>query len=243
MDESNSFSCAILSSDRQYAYNVRNRLAIMGVKVSYIDGVHKLITFLLTKKRGVLLVDGRFAKLIELINEFVSCQRSKNFSFIFLDDNRSVNVVCDNKFTFLSRYENIFESVNNAIASVKYRHSQSRIISEDFIENRTILILKAFRITSNYTGYKFILESVKLLMGCGNKVYSILKDVYRDVGAKFGKGEDNVEKSIRLAIDNSRKKYPQIYKCVFKDDKVSNMTFLNLIIEKIKNFVDHLPHI
>ena len=236
-NESTLIKYSIFTRDKQYAYNVRNRLGIMGINLEYLSSMQDLLSLVLQNKSGIVLVDARATRLTKFIDQFAHCQCSKNFCFIFLDDNCKVNIECDNKVTYCSRFANILEVMPNALAEVKVKNARKSTMSEAFVDKCIINLFKVFKIMPEHSGYKFLQDCIKLCLGFGGKSYSILKDVYREVGKRYAKSPTNIEKSIRLAIMKSKEKNPQVYKCLFKGEKVSNLFLSISLLRKLNLFM------
>lgn len=229
-----SLPCIILSSNSSYAYKVRLKLNNLGIKAEYKNRYFELLDFIIENDEGLIFIYTKSRTCQKYIEKYTLSKMGKNFTFVFLQDNIEMVINPDNKYLFVSTYENIQDIIPMILLQTNVRKCNLNKISSEKIEKYLSLILKSFNISSNYLGYHYIKDCVHLLNGDGKKDYPTIKEVYKIIGQKYNKLASNIEKSIRICIRKSQSKASDIYSCIFLNGKISNSLFINFLLDKIK---------
>ena len=223
----------IFSIDDNYAYRLRNKLDIAGIKTQYVTETEALLYFMLQHNKGLILIDCKVSNFSNLVKDFSSVKNLKNFSFIYLTDNDDCDVKCDEVMSFKTNFEGILPTVAIASREMNKRHEMLSKIPDGFIDKTLIELLEKLEISSKHIGYIFIKDATKLLINNNDSSYHVLKDIYQELAKLHDKSLANIEKSIRLAI--SKAENSPAFKETFKNIKVSNSVLLKYLAEKIKN--------
>ncbi len=77
-------------------------------------------------------------------------------------------------------------------------------------ENESIAgVLKKLGVAPNYTGYKYLIDTVDLIVAKGGDTVSLTKLIYPAIGQKYNVTANSVERSIRTAIRNTWHNSPE----------------------------------
>lgn len=225
----------IFTKDEAYAYRLRNKLTDANVKTDYISDTEGLLFFMFTNSKGIILIDLKYARFSRLITEYCNHPSSRNFCFVFLNDNKNREVKFDNKLIFVSNYENLVQTMSLAEQSLEKREKKKSSIPNEYIDLKLNKILAELQISTKYIGYGLIKDSIKILANKPSRDFLCMKEVYADVGKLHSKDASNVEKSIRLALKKAIGASPEVFEKVFNNSNVSNTSLLYYLSEKIKD--------
>lgn len=228
-------SAIIYSHNSSYAYKFRTKVGALGVVTEYKRTLTELINYMLDNENGIVFIDSRSINLISCLKKFSLIQKYKNFSIVFLSDNYNNMIDCDNIFTFSSTFDRIAETIERIKSIMMSRSNRIDNIKDKDVDSCIRLIIDNFHITSSLTGYNYIVECAKVFLLSRDKKYSIIKEAYKAVANRFGKTVSNIEKSIRTAISSGISKGRDVFFEVFNHDKVSNATFMNFVVNKVKS--------
>jgi hypothetical protein len=168
------------------------------------------------------------------LEKYASSQAGRNISFIFLNDDGDVKVKADNQFSFVLNFAEIQERLPEILAKSKTRRYLTPSINPEEIDKHLSIILKGFKISSQHLGYQYLKDCVQLLSGENKDQYTTIKEVYKIIAGKYNKLTSSIEKSIRVCINKSYQKANDIYDSVFSSEKLSNLSFINFLVEKTK---------
>ncbi|MBR1422531.1 MAG: hypothetical protein IJ571_03710 [Ruminococcus sp.] len=70
-------------------------------------------------------------------------------------------------------------------------------------------VLKKLGVAPNYTGYKYLIDTVDLIIAKGGDTVSLTKLIYPAIGQKYNVTANSVERSIRTAIKNTWHNSPE----------------------------------
>lgn len=188
-----------------------------------------------TNEKGIIMIDLKYARFLRLITEYCHHATSRNFCFVFLNDNRHRDVQFDNKFIFVTNYENLVQTMTLAHESLIKIERNKQAIPSDFIDVELTKKLAEFQISTKYTGYDLIKDSIKVLANKPSRDFFCMKEVYEEVGKLHSKDIGNVEKSIRLALKKAQCSCPEKFEEVFNTQSVSNNALLYYLLEYIKD--------
>lgn len=228
-------SNVIFTKDETYAYRLRNKLTDANIKTEYISNTEGLLFFMFTNTKGVILIDLKYARFLRLITEYCHHPTSRNFCFVFLNDNRHRDVLFDNKLIFVTNYENIIQTMALAQESLDMKERVKRTIPSDFIDGELTKKLAEFQVSTKYVGYDLIKDSIKVLANKPSRDSLCMKEIYEEVGKLHSKDSGNVEKSIRLALKKAQCICPDKFENVFNCKSVSNNALLYYLSEYIKD--------
>lgn len=108
-------------------------------------------------------------------------------------------------------------------------------ISEADVYKLTTEILKDFQISTKYIGYDLIVECVNTILQYEGDDVVYYTYVYPAVASIYHKTPENVEKSIRLAINNAKSIHPELFENrVFGNGKLSNVVFINFLVGAVR---------
>jgi hypothetical protein len=231
----NSMSSAIIfSNNSTYAYNFRTKVNGIGINAEYRSKICDLIDYILDNDEGIIFVDNKSVRLHNYLKKYSLVQDSKNFSFVFLTDNYTLNVDCDNVYTFRSCYDNIQETIEKIQYNIESRNNNIDNPSNACIEKYLLIINKEFGLSEKLTGTNYINECVKIFLTSKDKRYNILKEAYKIVAKHYKKNIENIEKSIRLAINNAINKNKESFFDVFHKDRITNSDFISYLVDSVK---------
>lgn len=225
----------IFTKDEAYAYKLRNKLTEAKIKAGYVTDTETLLFHMFNNNKGIILIDLKYARFLNIITEYCNHQFSKNFCFVFLNDNRNCEVKFDNKLIFLTNFKNVIQTIELAQESIDRQEKQRFLIPENYVENQVIKMLANLDISTKYAGYDLIKDAIKILVKRPNRDFLSMKQVYQEIGEMHGKDPSNVEKSIRLALKRAEAKSPKRFEELFRNTSVSNTILLYYISENIKN--------
>lgn len=228
-------SAIIYSHNSSYAYQFRTKVGALGIVTEYKRTLTELINYMLDNENGIVFIDSGSINLITCLKKFSLIQKYKNFSIVFLTDNHNSMVDCDNIFTFTSSFDSIAETIERIKSIMMSRSNRIDNIKDKDVDSCIRLIIDNFHIASSLTGYSYIIECVKVFVLSRDKKYNIIKDAYKVVANRFGKSICNVEKSIRTAISSGISKVRDVFIETFNQDKVSNVNFINFVVNKLKS--------
>lgn len=205
---------------------------MMGLSPSCIESIDELIDFLFMNTNGIVVVDSSSKRLRNFIVKYSQHQVSTNLSFIFLNDNLFSDISCDNMYTFLSNYDRINITIESVINKSLHRKKYLDCIPEVFINTSACNMLDKLHFPKSFNGYGYILDCVHLMISHENMRLS-LTQIYENVATKYNKKSFVIEKGIRHIIKSVYETNESFVE-IFGDNKVSNLSFLKYIIEKIK---------
>lgn len=231
----------IFTKDENYAYKLRSKLMNAGVRIEYVGNTETLLYFMFNNTKGIVLIDLKYARFASIIKEYTQHQFSRNFCFIYLTDNRSCEIEYDNKLIFVTNYDNVTQTLALANASMERLEKENFTVPESFIDNCSITMLSTLNISSKHAGYEMIKDAIKILVNKHTKHPIRMKEVYAEIGELRGKEPANVEKCIRLALSKAEDKSPEIFKNIFRNERISNTILLHYIAESIRNSYYNSP--
>lgn len=224
----------IFTKDEAYAYKLRTKLNNVNVRADYIRDTEGLLFYMFTNEKGIILIDLKYARFLKLITEYCKHPSSRNFCFVFLNDNRDREVNFDNKLIFVTNYENLVQTVALAHQSLEKIEKRKSSIPKDYIDGELTKRLSEFQISTKYIGYDLIKDSIKILANKPSRDFLCMKSVYEEVAEIHGKEPCNVEKSIRLALKKAQNANPEIFQKTFNSSNISNTALLYYLSEQIK---------
>lgn len=225
----------VFTKDSNYAYKIRQKCSNYGVEVEYIDNVKDLISHFIRYNMGIVFIDLKYSRFSALIKEYIHLIKTKSFVIIFLNDNRNINIGCDNRLTYLSCYDRIINILPSIITDLNYNLCMISKGEDSTILKYAVNNINEFKIPVNLNGYACIKECVVYVVE--NNIQSVVfnRDVYPAVAAKINSKVANVEKSMRDAIKKARQDHPECFKVA--DERFKHLTvvgFLSYLIEKVR---------
>lgn len=79
-------------------------------------------------------------------------------------------------------------------------------LEDIFVEEQLMIYLFLLRVNPSLKGYTFIKEAIKQILNEPSKKFSLHKWLYRDISEKYNETEENVDRSIRHAIEVAYKR-------------------------------------
>lgn len=235
---SQKINAIILSNDSSFSYNFRSKLLELGMDVQYSGCFGGLLDFLLENDKGLVFVKTGSCRCQRYIKQYSLLQNDKNIVFIFINDNDSLNIDCDNIFTYECKQSDLCSKLPYIIRSMKNRIGCSSYISSSKIEQYISLLFKSLKFPYNINGYDYLKDCICIMMDHKNNC-STLKDSYNIIAQKHNKFPANIEKSIRLAIGNFIKQSSIMVKCIFGKDTVTNNEFVSYMINTIRQLYSY----
>ena len=213
----------------------RSKLSSIGINAEYISSLSDLLDFIYENDDGIILVNDPSFRVQDYISRFSQIQELKHFSFVcVLDKMDSLAMNIDDVNTFSTTLDALPETMDKVFANRNIKLYSSVVVPEEKVEIYFSKIMSAFRFSKSMTGITYLKESVKILLSDENHKFSIMKDVYTSVAFKYRKEVANVEKSIRLAISKIFENCSDVFTCVFREEKVTNIMFINYLVDKIR---------
>ncbi len=226
--------CIIFSNNRSFAYKLRLKLNDLGLKSEYKDRFSQLLDFVIENNEGMVFVSTKSRRCKEYLEKYASSQAGRNLSFVFFQDDNELLYNSDNSFSFTTTFDKLQDILPNIFAKTNTRKYVTPSISPEEIDKYLSIVLKSFRVSAQHLGYYYIKDCVQLLSSSGRDNYTSIKDVYKTIAGKYNKLTSSIEKSIRVCISKSYQKANNVYDGVFDCEKVSNLTFINFLVEKTK---------
>lgn len=226
--------CIIFSNNRSFAYKLRLKLNDLGIKTEYKDRFSQLLDFVIENSEGMVFVSTKSKRCKDYIEKYAASQAGRNLSFIFLEDENELEYCSDNCFSFTTSYDKIQEVLPSIFAKSNTRKYITPSVSPEEIDKYLSIVLKSFRVSAQHLGYYYIKDCVQLLSSDNKDDYTSIKDVYKTIATKYNKLTSSIEKSIRVCINKSYQKANDIYDSIFDSEKVSNLSFINFLVEKTK---------
>jgi hypothetical protein len=227
--------CIIFSNNRSFAYKLRLKLSDLGIKSEYKDRLSQLLDFVIENTEGMVFVSTKSRRCKEYLEKYASSQAGRNLSFVFFQDDNDLEFNSDNCFSFITTYEKVQDILPTILAKSNTRKYITPTVSPEEIDKYLSIILKSFRVSAKHLGYYYIKDCVQLLSCDCKDDYTSIKDVYKTIAGKYNKLTSSIEKSIRVCISKSYQKANDVYNSIFESEKVSNLTFINFLVEKTKN--------
>ena len=234
IDNSKKVSCIIFSNNTSFAYKVRLKLSSVGIKAEYKYKFSQLLDFIIENQEGLVIVSTKSKRCQEYLEKYARSQAGRNLSFVFLKDDVPVNINVDNQFSFETNYDSLLDFLPKVMSKSNTRKYDLPKISPEEIDKYLSILLKSFKVSTQHLGYYYIKDCVQLLSGDKKCEYSSIKDVYKIIANKYNKLTASIEKSIRLCINKSYNKHKLIYDNVFSSERLSNLTFINYLVGKIR---------
>ena len=224
----------IYTNNATYRCKLKGKLEMVGLNPAPISRMDELLDFLFMHEKGIVLVDSNSIRLKTFILKYSKRQIYGNVSFIFMNDNSSVDIECDNVYSFLSSYDRIDATIAMVINKSLYRKKYLDNIPELFIDKQVSKVLSELSFPKTYNGYSYIKDCVHIMLSNYDNNLN-LKQIYARVSSKYGKNASAVEKSIRQLLGIVFKNQNSQLLINMGVKKVSNLTFLKYVIERIKN--------
>lgn len=232
--EKSEMPCIIFSNNRSFAYKVRLKLSDLGIKSQYKNKFLHLLDFIIENEEGLVIISTKSRLCQKYLERYARSQAGRNISFVFLKNDVEVSVATDNQFSFITTYEQLQEQLPVILAKSSTRKYQTPTILPEQIDKCLTIVLKSFRVSTQHLGYYYVKDCVQLLSGDKKDQFRTIKEVYKIIANKYSKLTSSIEKSIRVCIQKSYKKANDIYDSVFSTEKLSNLSFINFLVEKTK---------
>lgn len=226
--------CIIFSNNRSFAYKLRLKLNDLGIRSEYKHRFSQLLDFVIENSEGMVFVSTKSRRCIEYLEKYASSQAGRNLSFVFLKDENKLEYNSDNCYSFTTTLYKLQDVLPTIFAKSNTRKYVTPTVSPEEIDKYLSIILKSFRVSAQHLGYYYIKDCVQLLSSDSRDNYTSIKDVYKTIASKYNKLTSSIEKSIRVCINKSYQKANSVYDSVFEDEKISNLTFINFLVEKTK---------
>ena len=226
--------CIIFSSNKSFAYKLRLKLSNLGLSAEYQNRFSQLLDFVIENNEGMVFISTNSIRCKEYLEKYASSQAGRNLSFIFFQDENDLIYNSDNCFSFTTTYDKVQDILPSIFAKTNTRKYVTPSVSPEEIDKYLSIVLKSFRVSSQYLGYYYIKDCVQLLSSDCKDDYTSIKDVYKTIAGKYNKLTSSIEKSIRVCINKSYQKANKVYDSVFESERISNLTFINFLVEKTK---------
>ncbi len=226
--------CIIFSNNTSFAYKVRLKLNSLGIKLQYKYRFSQLLDFIIENQEGIVFISTKSQRCQKYIERYASSQAGRNISFVFFKDNADIQVHSDNTFSFETTFENLQDILPKIMVTSSTRKYILNKVSPEEIDKNLSVVLKGFKVSSQHLGYYYLKDCVQLISADTKQEYTAIKDIYKIVAKKYNKLTSSIEKSIRVCITKSYQKASGVYDSVFADEKLSNLTFINFLVEKTK---------
>ena len=234
IEEKKVIPCIIFSNNTSFAYKLRLKLDLLGISAEYKYKFSQLLDFVIENQEGLVFVSTKSKRCQEYLDKYAKSQAGRNLSFIFLKDDVELGVEIDNQFSFITSYDTLQDLLPTVFAKSSTRKYLTPTISPEEIDKYLSIILKSFRVSAQHLGYHYIKDCVQLLTSDRDGEYTAIKDVYKIIASKYNKLTASIEKSIRVCINKSYQKANDVYDTVFNTEKLSNLSFINFLVEKTK---------
>ena len=120
-------------------------------------------------------------------------------------------------------------------------HNENNKSYRTNLENDIATIMKSIGVPINIKGYRYLIDSIILVVNDATILNSITKKLYPTVARKHNTTSTGVERAIRHAIENtwSKKEINSIentfkYTCCKRNGKPTNSEFIALIADKVR---------
>lgn len=233
INEKKQMPCIIFSNNRSFAYKLRLKLNDLGITSEYKYRFSQLLDFVIENNEGMVFVSTKSQRCKEYIEKYASSQAGRNLSFIFFQDDNELDYSSDNCFSFTTTFDKVQDILPNIMAKSNTRKYVTPTVSPEEIDKYLSIVLKSFRVSAQHLGYYYIKDCVQLLSSSKDN-YTSIKEVYKIIAGKYNKLTSSIEKSIRVCINKSYQKANSVYDSVFESEKVSNLSFINFLVEKTK---------
>lgn len=234
MEEKITYSnITIFTHNFNYAYKVRNRLSSDNIQIGCCSTITDLLDFLFYHEQGVVLIDGCSPRVQSYIVRYSTRQLRGNISFVFLNDNMNLEIDCDNKYTFISNYDRLPDTIALIKDKMVSRRNYADYIPEANANIELTKILRYFNFPLAYKGYEYIRDCVSIMLSEVGQNLS-LKEVYEIVGHNQNKSCASIEKCIRKILTEACTKNPDKFLQKLNRAKVSNLEFLNYLVDTIR---------
>jgi len=227
------YPCIIFSKSMEIAYNLRLKLNSLGFESEYKNRIVDLFDFILDNKEGLVIIYTKSQILQNYIERFALSQAGRDLAFVFVKNDFKLKVIGDDLFSFVVDYNNFLDVIPKVISKSSDRLF-TKNISPEVINFQIDLILKNFEISKKYLGYRYIKDCVKIMYGNKSNEYTSLKDIYMSLATKYQKEPSSIEKTIRDCIKKAYKKSKEKFNNVFINHRISNLTFINYILENLE---------
>lgn len=234
IEEKKVIPCIIFSNNTSFAYKVRLKLDSLGISAEYKHKFSQLLDFVIENQEGMVFISTKSQRCQSYLEKYASSQAGRNLSFVFLKDDIELGVETDNQFSFIASYDCLQDVLPTIFAKSNTRKYLTPTISPEEVDKYLSIILKSFRVSAQHLGYHYIKDCVQLLTSDRNGEYTAIKDVYKIIASKYNKLTASIEKSIRVCINKSYEKANAVYDTIFNTEKLSNLSFINFLVEKTK---------
>ena len=223
----------IFSKDVNYSYNVRNKCSEQRVYIDYASSLKDLILYLIRHDSGFVFIDYKYFSHISVFTEYICSEKSSNFTFIMLTDNKVIDCVLENKF-YISNLNSLTDLVFR-LKCINGADNSLFNLSKGEIYKNIITYLERYGISPKHIGYSYIKECVAIGVENTSGILNYSNNIYPIIATRYHTCTGNVDKNIRTAIKKAYEHNPTI----FEDDDITNRAltnagFLNYIIEKVK---------
>lgn len=218
------------------AYNMRNRCRLNNLEINYVADFGELFTYLISCKKGIIILDIQYFKHFKLLNAFCSVKNFGQYKFILLK-NQDENVDLKDPNIYFYSYDEVEKLM---IVLPKYINDLNCAF-DNFIsatQNSVITnILERFKISPKYTGFNYLKDCIYFGTNNKNDLCHLNKNIYPKIAKNYNTTVDNVEKNIRIAIKNATILHPELFSDgSFCDGKVTNRKFVSHIVEEVELF-------
>lgn len=215
------------------AYEMRNRCKKDNIEVEYLKGIGNLLSFLITKEKGIVILDLKYFKSFKILSEFCIFRNNGEYKFVCLTDDKSKVKFVDKNVSVYS-YEEVSKLQENLPKIIVETNTVCEYNRKALLTNIVTQILENYKISPKHVGFNYLKDCIDIAIRHKRDVLFLNKDIYPVVAQMYRTTIDNVEKNIRLAIKSASTNHPELYsKDTFCDGKVTNRTFVSHIVEEV----------
>lgn len=229
----NNFDGIIFSNDANVLYNIRNICSEEGIFLEYSKTSEHLLLHILCGNGGLIFVDYNSLVNIQGIIEYICSDRSHKFTFVFLSDNKEVDIALPGN-CFVSTQDKL----RDILPRLKYLHSgdyRTTNLSRGEVYKNIVTFLDMYGISPKHLGYSYIKECIAIGVEQGSGALNFSNNIYPVIATKFNTCTGNVDKNIRTAIRSAYEHNPKLFEIdAVHSTAITNAEFLNYVIEKVK---------
>jgi len=225
-------SGVIFTSNKETAYNFRNKCSKVGFNLAYAVNLESLFEYILNNIRSLIFIDVKCDNLSCLYDLLNKNENAGNHKFILIDDENKVDIIPNNNTLYKTDSNKVCELISKIISSNSDNELFS--INKSKLYGITIEVVNNFGINTALQGSDYIVQAVCLCVEKGNKNISFQNDIYPIIASIYNTSIYNIEICIRRCVKDFSNKIANSDSNIFNNQKLTNISLIKHIINHVK---------
>ena len=229
----NKLDVAFYTKNRMRAYNMRNKCNMRGIDVRYLTDLGDFLDYLISCKKGIIILDLKYFKYSRMISEFCHFRNNGEYKFVYFTEDKDRVIVTDENICVYS-YVEVDEFLDKLPQIIVDTNTICEHNRKANVSNIITNVLESYKISPKHIGFNYLKDCIDIASKNKREMVVLNKYIYPLVAKMYNTTIDNVEKNIRLAIKSASQNHPELYnKNTFCDGKITNRTFVSHVIEEV----------